>query len=239
MGSVSIVSLLAFGFVMGVKHAVDADHLAAVSTMASERRSLLSSSMIGAMWGLGHTVSLMAAGVVVIFLNFEISKHTEQVLEFCVGIMLVVLGINTLRKLARGMYVHNHVHEHGDHLHAHPHIHKHSEDEGPHTHHGLCLSTKPLLIGIVHGLAGSAAIMLLVLTTISSPVVGLLYIAIFGIGSIGGMMIMSTLIALPARFAPARYTRANLALRCVTGLFSLSFGIFMIYQIGFVGRLVR
>ena len=239
MGSVSVVSLLAFGFVMGLKHAVDADHVAAVSTTASERRSLLSSSMIGAMWGLGHTVSLMAGGIVVIFLHFEITKHTEQVLEFCVGIMLVVLGVNTLRKLAHGMYVHVHVHEHGDHLHAHPHIHEHSEHVGPHTHHGLRLSARPLLIGIVHGLAGSAAITLLVLSTISSPAVGLLYIAIFGIGSIGGMMIMSTLMALPARFAAARYTRANLALRCVTGLFSLTFGLFMIYQIGFVGRLVR
>jgi len=195
--------------------------------------------MIGAMWGLGHTVSLMAAGVVVIFLHFEISKHAERILEFCVGIMLVVLGINTLRKLARGMYVHVHVHEHGDHLHAHPHIHEHSEHVEPHTHHGLRLSARPLLIGIVHGFAGSAAITLLVLTTISSPAVGLLYIAVFGIGSIGGMMVMSTLMALPARFAPARYARANLALRCVTGLFSLSFGIFMIYQIGFAGQLVR
>lgn len=239
MGSVSIVSLLTFGFVLGLKHALDADHLAAVSTMASERRSILSSSLIGALWGLGHTSSLMAAGIVVIFLHFQISKHTEQALEFCVGIMLVVLGVNTLRKLARGGHVHVHVHEHGGHLHAHPHIHEHSEHAEPHTHHALRLGTRPLLIGIVHGLAGSAAITLLVLTTISSPVVGLLYIAIFGMGSIGGMMIMSTLFALPARFTAARFTRANLALRCLAGLFSLSFGLFMVYQIGFVDHLVR
>ena len=239
MGSVSIVSLLTFGFVLGLKHALDADHLAAVSTMASERRSLLSSSLIGALWGLGHTSSLMAAGIVVIFLHFQISKHTEQALEFCVGIMLVVLGVNTLRKLTRGGHVHVHMHEHGGHLHAHPHIHEHSEQVEPHTHHGLRLATRPLLIGIVHGLAGSAAITLLVLTTISSPVVGLLYIAIFGMGSIGGMMVMSTLIALPARFTAARFTNANLALRCLAGLFSLSFGLFMVYQIGFVDRLVR
>ncbi len=239
MGSVSIVSLLTFGFMLGLKHALDADHLAAVSTMASERRSLLSSSLIGALWGLGHTSSLMVAGVVVIFLHFQISKHTEQALEFCVGIMLVVLGVNTLRKLTRGGHVHVHVHEHGGHLHAHPHMHEHSEHVEPHTHHGLRLATRPLLIGIVHGLAGSAAITLLVLTTISSPVVGLLYIAIFGMGSIGGMMIMSTLFALPARFTATRFTRANLALRCLAGLFSLSFGLFMVYQIGFVDHLVR
>jgi sulfite exporter TauE/SafE len=239
MGSVSIVSLLTFGFMLGLKHALDADHLAAVSTMASERRSLLSSSLIGALWGLGHTSSLMVAGVVVIFLHFQISKHTEQALEFCVGIMLVVLGVNTLRKLTRGGHVHVHVHEHGGHLHAHPHMHEHSEHVEPHTHHGLRLATRPLLIGIVHGLAGSAAITLLVLTTISSPVVGLLYIAIFGMGSIGGMMIMSTLFALPARFTATRFTWANLALRCLAGLFSLSFGLFMVYQIGFVDHLVR
>lgn len=238
MGSVSIVSLLAFGFVLGLKHAVDADHLAAVSTMASERRSLFSSSLIGALWGLGHTIALLAAGVVVIFLHFQISKHSEQALEFCVGIMLVVLGANTLRKLARGGQLHVHVHEHGGHLHAHPHIHEHSEHEELHTHHGLRFGARPLLIGIVHGLAGSAAITLLVLTTISSPLVGLLYIAIFGIGSIGGMMIMSTLFALPARFTAARFARANFALRGLAGVFSLSFGLFMVYEIGFVNHLL-
>ena len=239
MGSLSIVSLLALGFVLGLKHAVDADHLAAVSTIASERRSLFRSSLVGALWGLGHTLALMVAGIAVIVLHFQISQRTTQALEFCVGLMLVILGANTLRKLARGGYVHVHVHEHGGHRHAHPHVHEGAHQEEPHSHHGLRFGVRPLFIGIVHGLAGSAALMLVVLTTISSPVVGLLYIVVFGIGSIGGMMVMSTLFALPARFTANRFTRANFALRGLAGLFSLSFGLFMVYEIGFVDHLLR
>ena len=239
MESVTTFSLLAFGFVLGLKHAIDADHLAAVSTIASERRSLLSSSLVGALWGLGHTISLVVAGIAVIFLHIQISHRASQALEFCVGIMLVVLGVNALRKLARGGHIHVHVHEHGGHLHAHPHIHNGAHEEEPHTHHGLRFGARPLFIGIVHGLAGSAALMLLVLTTISSPAIAFLYIAVFGVGSIGGMMVMSTLIALPARFTVTRFKRANFALRGLAGLFSLSFGLFMVYEIGFAGHLLR
>lgn len=239
MNSLSIASLLAFGFVLGLKHAVDADHLAAVSTMASERRSLLSSSLIGGLWGVGHTISLMIAGMFVIVLHFQINETVKQSLEFGVGVMLVGLGVNALRKLARGGRVHIHVHDHGGHSHAHPHIHEGAQKEEPHTHHGLKFGARPLLIGLVHGLAGSAALMLLLLTTISSPLVGFLYIGVFGAGSIGGMMIMSTLFALPARFTAQRFAGAEFALRCLAGIFSLSFGLFMIYQIGFVDHLIR
>jgi ABC-type nickel/cobalt efflux system permease component RcnA len=226
--------LLAFGFVLGLKHAVDADHLAAISTVTAERRSLLSSSLIGALWGLGHTISLMAAGVVVIVLQLQISRSVEQSLELGVGVMLVGLGLNALRKLARGGRVHIHVHEHGGNAHAHPHVHDGAHKEEPHTHHGLRFGARPLLIGVMHGLAGSAALMLLLLTTISSPLVSFLYIGVFGVGSIGGMMIMSTLFALPARFAAARFSRADFVLRCLAGVFSLSFGLLMVYRIGFV-----
>jgi hypothetical protein len=239
LNSLSIASLLAFGFVLGLKHAVDADHLAAVSTMASERRSLLSSSLIGGLWGVGHTISLMIAGMFVIVLHFQINETVKQSLEFGVGVMLVGLGVNALRKLARGGRVHIHVHDHGGHSHAHPHIHEGAQKEEPHTHHGLKFGARPLLIGLVHGLAGSAALMLLLLTTISSPLVGFLYIGVFGAGSIGGMMIMSTLFALPARFTAQRFAGAEFALRCLAGIFSLSFGLFMIYQIGFVDHLIR
>lgn len=238
MGSLSITSLFAFGFVLGLKHALDADHLAAVSTMASERRSLLSSSLIGALWGLGHTISLMIAGVLVILLHFEIGERTSRALEFGVGLMLVFLGVNALRKLARGGQVHMHLHEHGGRRHAHPHLHAAKHEDESQTHHGLKLGARPLLIGLVHGMAGSAALTLLVLTTIPSPLVGFLYIVIFGIGSIGGMMIMSTLFALPARLATSRFARADFALRGLAGVFSFGFGLLMIYQIGFVDHLL-
>jgi sulfite exporter TauE/SafE len=234
-----MISIIALGFVLGLKHAVEADHLAAVSTIASERRSLLSSSLVGALWGLGHTISLMIAGIAVILLHFQISERTSQALEFCVGVMLVGLGVNALRKLARGGHLHIHVHEHGGHLHAHPHIHDKAQADEPHTHHGLRFGARPLLIGMVHGLAGSAALMLLILATISSSLLGLLYIVVFGVGSIGGMMVMSTLFALPARFTVNRFTRINFALRGLAGLFSLSFGLFMVYEIGFVDHLIR
>ena len=239
MNSLPALSILALGFVLGLKHAIESDHLAAVSTIASERRSLWSSSLVCALWGLGHTIALLIGGIVVILLHFQISERTSQALEVCVGVMLVFLGANALRKLARGGRIHVHVHEHGGHVHAHPHTHEASHEDRPHTHHGLRFGARPLLIGMVHGMAGSAALMLLVLTTLSSSLVGLVYIAVFGLGSIGGMMIMSTLFALPARFTVTRFTRANFALRGLAGLFSLSFGLFMIYEIGFVDHLLR
>lgn len=238
MNSISITSILAYSFVLGLKHALDADHLAAVSTIAAERRGLFSSSLIGALWGLGHTISLVIAGVAVIILHFEIGARLGKSLEFGVGLMLIVLGVNALRKLARGGRLHMHTHEHDGHWHAHPHLHDGKHKDEPHTHHGLKSGARPLIIGLVHGMAGSAALTLLVLTTISSPLVGFIYIAIFGIGSIGGMMIMSTLFSLPARLTRERFARANLALRGLAGVFSFCLGVFTIYQIGFVDHLL-
>jgi MFS family permease len=228
--------MLALGFVLGLKHALDADHLAAVSTMASERHSLLNSSLIGLLWGLGHTLSLMIGGLLVILFHFEIGERTSKALEFGVGLMLVGLGVNALRKLARGR--HMHVHEHGGLWHAHPHFHDSQHEDEPHTHHGLKAGVRPLLIGLVHGMAGTAALTLLVLTTIPSPLIGFLYIIIFGAGSIGGMMIMSTLFALPARLTARRFARAYFVVRSLAGVFSFCFGVSMIYQIGFVDHVL-
>jgi hypothetical protein len=239
MSSLSTASTLAFGFMLGLKHAVEVDHLAAVSTIVSERKSLLSSLLVGGLWGVGHTISLALAGICIIVLHVEINERTALALEFCVGLMLVALGANALRKLWRGGHLHLHVHQHGGRAHVHPHIHERNPDTDPHTHHGFRPGVRPLLVGMVHGLAGSAALMLLVLSTISRPLVGLLYIVIFGVGSIGGMMIMSALVSLPIYLTATRFTRANLAMRGLAGLFSLSFGLFMIYEIGFAGELFR
>src|SRR6185295_10279558 len=201
-----ILSLLGLGFVLGLKHALDADHLAAVSTIATEKRSLLSSSLIGMWWGLGHTISLLIAGVLVMLLHVQIGPTTGKVLELCVGLMLIILGVNALRKLVHGGKVHMHAHEHDGHWHVHPHIHEKTTHDVPHTHHGLRGGARPLLIGMVHGMAGSAALTLLVLATISSTVVGFLYIGIFGVGSIGGMAIMSVLFALPSKLSAQRFS---------------------------------
>jgi hypothetical protein len=237
--SLSTASALAFGFVLGLKHAVEVDHLAAVSTIVSERKSMLGSLLVGGLWGVGHTISLLIAGIVIIVLHIEISARMALALEFCVGLMLIALGAHALRKLARGGHLHLHAHQHGGRAHVHPHIHDGATETDPHAHHGFRPSMRPLLVGMVHGLAGSAALMLLVLATISSPLVGLLYILVFGIGSIGGMMLMSALVSLPVYLTAHRFTRANLAMRGLAGLFSVGFGLFMVYEIGFAGGLFR
>lgn len=230
---ISTASVLTFGLLLGLKHAVEADHLAAVTTFVSERKSILGASLVGGLWGAGHTLSLLVAGIAVILFHLRISERTALALEFCVGLMLVALGANALRKLLRGGTVHLHWHHHGTHVHAHPHVHDvPDEREAPHTHHGLRLSARPFLVGMVHGLAGSAALMLLVLSTISSPVAGLLYILVFGIGSVGGMMLMSALVGLPLTLTANRFARAHFVVRCLAGIFSLGFGLFMVYQIG-------
>lgn len=237
--AISTASVLAFGFVLGLKHAVEVDHLAAVSTIVSERKSLLSSLLVGGLWGVGHTISLLIAGIFVIVLRVEIGERTALALEFLVGVMLVALGANALRKLWRGGHIHLHAHRHGGRAHVHPHVHGGEPETDTDTHHGFRPNMRPLVVGMVHGLAGSAALMLLVLSTIETPLVGLAYIVIFGVGSIGGMMLMSALVSLPLHLTAKRFTRANLMMRGLAGLFSLSFGLFVIYQIGIAGSLFR
>jgi len=226
------IAVLGFGFLLGLKHATDADHLAAVGTIVSERKSLWSSALIGGVWGLGHTISLFLAGIFVLLLDFQISERTERILEFGVGIMLTLLGLNVIIKLFKGGKIHFHRHEHGAREHVHPHIHEAAREDAPHTHHGLEFSPRALVIGMIHGLAGSAGLMLLVLPTIESKSVGLLYIVIFGIGSIGGMMLMSFLVGLPFHLTAGRFNRFNHILQSVAGLASIAFGLMIIYEKG-------
>ena len=235
----STITILFFGFLLGLKHAVEADHLAAVSTIVTERKSLLSSALVGGVWGLGHTISLLVVGVFVLVLDFRISERTESILELFVGGMLIFLGLNVMQKILRGGTLHLHTHEHGGRVHAHPHLHDgQANADEPHAHHGLSISPRPLVIGLVHGLAGSAALMLLVLPTIESRPVGLLYIVIFGVGSIAGMMLMSFLVSLPLRLTALHFNRANVWLRCLAGLFSIAFGLWIVYEKGFAGNLI-
>lgn len=222
----STFSVLAIGFVLGLQHATEADHLAAVSTIVSEKKNLFTASLVGGLWGIGHTISLFAVGLLVILLKVEISPSLEAKLEACVGAMLVLLGINALRKLFTASKVHVHSHEHDGHKHVH--IHAHSAGLTEESHHRL--SPRSIFIGMIHGLAGSAALMLLVVPTIPSQSVALLYILIFGIGSIGGMMAMSFLIGLPFHFTAGRFDILNRAIRLVAGIFSLGLGASIIYE---------
>ena len=239
--STSGMSLLALGFFLGLKHALDADHVIAVSTIVSERRGILSSGIVGAMWGIGHTFSLLVVGLIVIALNLEIPERVASLMELAVAGMLVALGSNVLWKLSRGGQLHAHVHTHGNITHAHPHVHEHA-GEPSHSHvsrlaRHLGKSKRSILIGMVHGLAGSAGLMLIVLATIPSTSLGLLYIGVFGLGSIGGMLVMSTVIGLPFALTATRSASWNSAIRGVSGILSVGFGLYLGWQIGFTGGL--
>lgn len=219
-------SVLVIGFVLGLQHAIEADHLAAVSTIVTEKKNLLTASLVGGLWGVGHTISLFVVGSVVIFLKLQISESIEAKLEALVGGMLILLGLNALRKLFIAEKVHVHSHEHGEREHIH--IHVHGSDPVETSHHRF--SPRSVAIGMVHGLAGSAALMLLIVPTIPSTVVALLYIVVFGIGSIGGMMAMSFLIGLPLHFTANRFAALNKGIRLVAGLFSLGLGAAIVYE---------
>lgn len=233
----SLAAILLSGFVVGLWHALDADHLAAVSTIVSERRSLLSSTLIGGWWGLGHSLSLLLAGVAVILLQVRISERLEQLLELCVALMLIGLGLNVFYKLLKGGAPHVHRHQHGARAHSHPHF--HTDIDEARSHHGFKLGARPLFIGMVHGLAGSAGLFLLGVAAIQSVGGKFAYLALFGIGSIGGMMLMSSLLSLPAYFTAARFAGAYRAVRLLAGCFSFGFGLWMIYEIGYVKGLLR
>ena len=221
----STFSILLVGFVLGLHHAVEADHLAAVSTIVSEKKNLFTAAIVGGMWGIGHTISLFAVGLLVIFLKLQITESVEAKLEAVVGLMLVILGINALRKLLTSEKIHAHLHEHGGRQHVH--IHTHRDEKVEAAHHRL--SPRSVVIGMVHGLAGSAALMLLIVPTIASPAVAIGYILIFGLGSIGGMMVMSLLIGLPFHFTANRFELLNKGIRLCAGVFSFGLGASIIY----------
>jgi sulfite exporter TauE/SafE len=143
-----------------------------------------------------------------------------------------LLGLNVLRKLIQGGHLHFHAHQHGGRAHVHPHLHEKGLEDEPHTHHGLSFSPRALIIGMVHGLAGSAALMFVVIPTIETKMMGLLYILIFGVGSIGGMMLMSFLVGLPFQLTALRFNRFNYILQGIAGLFSVGLGLFIIYEKG-------
>ncbi len=224
----STITILLFGFVIGLKHAVEADHLAAVSTIVAERKNFLSSALVGGFWGLGHTISLLIVGAVVVLLKIQIPEAVEAKLEAVVGAMLVLLGLNALRKLLQKDKIHVHIHEHEGHLHTH--IHTHDKAKQSVSHHLKRLSPRSIAIGMVHGLAGSAALMLLIVPTIDSSIVALLYILVFGVGSIAGMMLMSLLISVPVHFTAGRFKMLNKGILFAAGIFSFGLGTFIIYE---------
>lgn len=216
----SLGAVLGLGFVLGMKHATDADHVVAVTTIVGRARSPWASARIGAMWGVGHTMTILLLGGAIILFRLAVPPHVGLGLEFAVAGMLVALGVWNLRGSRRAPSAH-----------AHPHV------ESPPTRRGGRLSLRPLGIGLVHGLAGSAAIALLVLGSITQPAFGLLYLLIFGVGTIGGMMLLTTLISVPVAVAASRSEKISLWLGRAAGMLSVCLGLFLMVRIGFVDGL--
>lgn len=206
----ALASILALGIFLGMRHAMDADHVVAVTTIVSRARSTRAALSIGALWGLGHTLTVLLVGGAIVLFELAVPPHVGLSLELLVALMLIVLGLLNLKGKLRGAEM------------------ARAPDRRP---------LRSMAVGVVHGLAGSAALALLVLTTIREPLWALLYLAIFGLGTVIGMMALTTAMALPLSLATRRFGSLEAAVMRVTGVVSVAFGMFLVYQIGFVDGL--
>ena len=256
----NLVSVLAMGFLLGMKHATESDHLAAVAALATRQRSWLRTIRQGFAWGAGHTLTLLLVGSAVLALGAAIPPKLDRALELCVGLMLVALGVDVLRRLQRER-IHFHVHRHADgevHFHAHSHARaphavrlplgiRHVPEQLPriavtldrsfesHEHqHVHKLPLRALLVGMMHGLSGSAALVLLSLQTVKSIPLGVVYILIFGLGSIAGMAMLSCAIAVPLRLSTVYLTGLHRSFNAIVGIATVCLGGWMIYRIAIV-----
>lgn len=228
--------ILGLGFLLGMQHALEADHIAAVSSIAARRSDIGDIVKHGLTWGLGHTLTLFAFAGAAILLGQAIPEHWSRPLETAVGIMLVGLGAHVLWRLWHDR-VHFHRHSHGDgmvHIHVHSHAREQSNQAIPHGRlghehfHGFRWRT--LLVGLMHGMAGSAALLVLAVSQAENPAVGLFYVALFGIGSMIGMGALSSAIALPLAVSARRLTSANRALQGAVGVVTVVIGIVTIVK---------
>lgn len=233
------LSALIFGFLMGLRHATDADHVVAVSTIVSQYRNAWRGLWVGGSWGLGHTTPLLATGMVILLFK-EVALDRYQLFaplfEFGVGVMLIYLGVQVFWNLSRGrLHVHEHTHDGGPHVHIHA---SHDAAAGAEVEklHGFWHLGKPFFrvksysIGVVHGLAGSAAIMLVLLPAISSFWVGVGYLVLFGVGTVLSMAAMTLLLGVPFAVSGS-FERANRAVSGVAGMASALFGVALMSDI--------
>lgn len=218
--------ILGLGFLLGMQHALEADHIAAVSSIAARRTDMREIVKHGLTWGLGHTVTLFACAGAAMLLGQAIPERVSGPAEFTVGVMLVGLGAHVLWRLWRDR-VHVHVHRHGEGV-VHLHVHSHADETRPHGEsdhdhrHGFRWRT--LLVGLMHGVAGSAALLVLGATQAASPLLGLLYLLLFGIGSMLGMGLLSAAIAVPLAASARWLTWANRALQGAVGIVTIAIG---------------
>lgn len=237
-----MISLLLLGLLLGMRHALEADHLAAVASLATRTRSTRGTILQGAVWGLGHTITLLVVGGACLLLRAAISARVAAVLEGVVGVMLLVLGADVLLRMRRRR-IHFHVHGHADgtvHFHAHRHAPEEAHDPGRHQHaHAAGFPLRALLVGLVHGLAGSAALLLVTLTTLSSAWLGVAYIAVFGLGSIAGMAALAAVISLPLHGTARTLAGWTNALEAAIGAGTLLVGGWVLYNTPWVQGLLR
>ncbi len=221
------------GFLLGMRHALDPDHVIAVSTIASEQKSLVRSSLVGAFWGIGHALSLMCASGVVLALRLTIRDSVVRWLESGVAVMLVVLGVSAIRRGLKEWTVHAHRHSHDGHEHVHLHEHHaHSPHRNHEHHHIFGFGLRPLSVGIFHGLAGSAGLAIAAVATTSSVAAGLLYIGMLGLGSAAGMVVLSTVMSLPLLLIAKRYMALHGGIQLIAGAGSVAFGIWWFWSSG-------
>ena len=210
------LSTALLGFLLGMRHATDPDHVVAVTTIVSQEGRIDRASGIGILWGLGHTVTIVLVGGAILLFDVVIPARLGLTMEFSVAVMLVILGVLSLAGMGRP---------------AMPAAHRHRWFVIRHQ------SLRPLAIGVVHGLAGSAAIGLLVLATISDPLWGVAYLIIFGVGTVAGMMLITAAIGVPFAYTARRLAAFNRSLGFASALSSLVFGLFLVYQIAVVDGL--
>jgi high-affinity nickel-transport protein len=253
----ALFAILLLGFFLGMRHATDPDHVVAVTTIVSRERTMLHAAVIGALWGLGHTLTILAVGSAIILFRLTIPPRIGLSMELCVGLMLILLGVLNLTGVLRRAINWITLRRLGPRAHSHFifgrwMVHTHDEDGEPILADSLSILgwtpqwwkklglfhiLRPLVVGIVHGLAGSAAVALLVLTTISRPAWAIGYLLIFGLGTVAGMMLITAVIALPFAYSLQHFVQLNRGLAMASGLVSVAFGLFLCYQIGYVDGL--
>jgi hypothetical protein len=237
-----LASAVGLGFVLGVQHATDPDHLVAVATIVTRERRFADGALIGVLWGVGHMVTLALAGAAIVGLSVTIRPRVATGLELLVAAMLIALGILRLRDAARGVgavdaahltadhdhggaeVVHSHAHTHGDHVHGHPHVHPSRRLLAAFGAGRRRLAAQAVVIGAVHGMAGSAAVSLFVLATLPTVAGAMAYVLVFGAGTITGMTALTAAMAYPVALA-SRMRRARTALAVGAGFGSIAFGI--------------
>jgi sulfite exporter TauE/SafE len=224
----SFIGVLVLGFFLGMRHATDPDHVIAVTTIVTKQRGIAKAGLIGALWGMGHTLTIFVVGAAIILFKVAIPPRVGLSMEFAVGLMLILLGVLNLTGVLR--WLQREFTPSNDPAPG-------SGNEWGFREMGLYNALRPLIIGIVHGLAGSAAVALVVMAAIADPWWGIAYLLLFGLGTIAGMMAMTILLALPIGYTGRKFSRWNHAMTVASGLLSLGFGIFLSYRIGIAGGL--